>query len=106
MPEILGSKAAQTTTDNFASELLIKVPSWISRVVYWVKELNVNAIEYTILGSMDGTNYETVEAANDVAKNGSEFTAALTDPWIYLDFQIKANVGAAQGSVKVYCTGN
>ena len=108
MPEIIGIATNVLTTDNFVPGgcLLFKVPTWMSKVMFWVQELNVNAIEYTIVGSMDGVTYEEIVAANDVAKNGHEFTAAIEDPWVYLDFQIRANVGAAQGRVTVYAVGS
>jgi hypothetical protein len=108
MPEIIGSAVNQLTTDNFVpgAVLLLKIPSWMKTIIFWVKELNVNAIMYTVTGSVDGSTYEEIIAANDVAKNGHEFTTAITDPYIYLDFQIKAKVGAAQGRVTVYATGS
>ena len=78
----------------------------MSRVIFWVHELNVNAIEFTIQGSMDGVTYEEVVATTDVAKDASAFTAEITAPWVYLDCRVRANVGAAQGSVTVYAVGS
>jgi hypothetical protein len=108
MPELIGKTVNQLTTDNYVSCLLIQPPTRMSKVIFWVNELNANAIEFIIYGSMDGVVYASaaVVANTDVAKNANAFTAAITDPWIFLDLQIRANVGAAQGRVTVYATGS
>jgi hypothetical protein len=106
VPEIIGKRVAQASAAApYASCLLLYIPTWMQKVMFHLKENNTNAIEYTILGSMDGVVWEEVVATADLAKNASVKVTAITDPWPYLDLQIRDNVDGVHGSVTAYCSG-
>lgn len=111
MAKLLKSATA-TTTDNYADLLVLTVPYGINQVGVHILENNVNAIKYKVLGSLDGTLFETeIKAETVVAKNGSgvvlpSAVAALGDPFQKISVQIKASVGAAQGNVTATLVGN
>ena len=96
---------ARATTNAYVSALKVQVPTQMQKVMLHLKENNVNAVKYRVLGSMDDSVYEEVIAEATLAKNGSIKLDAITDPWPYLDLQIKASVEDAQGSVTAHCSG-
>ena len=104
MPVLLGYKT-QATVNAYSSILLIQSPPFISKFLFVLKENDTNAIEYQILGSLDGVNWVVVLATADLAKNASVACASITDPWIWLDLQIRSDVGDSHGSVTAYCSG-
>jgi len=101
----LGSNT-QTSTNDYASVLKVKVPGQIKTILAHLIEKNVNAIVYRIRGSVDDETYETLPNVDCIAlaKNGSAFETC-DDPWVYFDVQIKSAVAGAHGSVKVLVSG-
>jgi len=109
MPEIIAVATAQATTNAYVPGgfMRFKVPTNMTHVVFWIKELDVHTITFKVMGSMDGVDYTSeVIAATDVAKGTQTFTADIVSPWRYLDCQVQAKVGGAQGSVTAYAVGN
>lgn len=96
---------AQTSTNSYVTEILAYVLPWQNKIVY-VKENNVNAISYSVDGSMDGTDWHNLVTDVAVAKNGDSYQT-LTDAWVWLRVQIKSTVAATHSTdVDVYIGAN
>jgi hypothetical protein len=105
LPEVIGEKSSQATTNSYVTALKLQIPTHIKQILVHIKELNVNAIKYKILASTDNVTYETLKAATTIAKNGSTYET-LTDPWPWVDVQVTDDAGGTHGSVKVIITGS
>ena len=105
MPEILGKKIAQATVNAYASCLLVKTPTFIRDVMFVIEELNVGAIEFEILGSLDGSTWVSIQSTTDLAKDGVVAATLIASPWIYLDLQIRSNAEGVPGSVTAWASG-
>jgi len=104
MPELLGSVSSKLTTNAYVSALKIQVPRHIGSLLLQLVEENVNAVKFKVLGSNDDDNYETLKAETVLAKNASTYET-LTDPWLWVDIQVKASVDDAHGRVTVHVSG-
>lgn len=104
MGNVVAYNDAQTTTNDYASIVKVKLPTNMKRFLIHWKELNVNAALIKILASPDDVTYETIKAETALAKNGSSYET-LEDPWTWIDVQVKSAVAETHGSVKVYITG-
>ena len=104
MGDIMGT-VTQTTTNSAVSILKLTVPSQINEVLIHLKELKVNSVTYTILASNDDVTYETLLGTTTLLKDASAYQI-VGDSWRFIDIQIAALVGGAQGSVKVVAVGN
>jgi hypothetical protein len=105
MPELIGKVLAKATTDDYASALKLQVPTQMQKVMFHLKENDTNDVKYQVLGSMDDVVYEEVVAEDELLQDASIKLAAIDEPWPYLDLQIKASVGDAQGKVTAYASG-
>jgi hypothetical protein len=99
----LGSKT-QTSTNNYTSILKTEVPSQITKVLFHLKEQNVNVVKYKILASADDVTYETLKDETGLLKNGSVYEIC-EDPWRFFDVQIKSAVAGIHGNVKATVSG-
>ena len=71
-----------------------------SKTTIFLRETNVNAIMYSIDGSMDNTNWKNIKTDQDIAKNASAYET-LNDLWRYVRVQIIDKVGGTHGSVEL-----
>ena len=72
-------------------------------VSFTIKENNVNAIKWQVIGANDSAFVApvTVQAEATVAKNASSFYGDSAPVYRYYKVQVKANVGSSQGNVTV-----
>jgi hypothetical protein len=112
LTELLGKKLAQATVDDYADVVSLTIQPDFTKLSVYIKEKNVNAVKYKILGSMDGSVYGyEITSETVIAKNGSVYetpttNAKLADPMLYVKVQVKASVGTNQGSVDCYIAGS
>ncbi len=105
MGDILGTKT-QTSTDTYTTILKLgEISANIHTITFSLKEQNVNAVKYKILGSNDDSTYETLQAETVIAKNGSDWQT-ISEPWRYIDVKIQTSVSPNPGSVKIVAAGN
>lgn len=101
----LYSVLGQTSTNNYVTEALVFVYPWQNKIIY-ILENNVNAIEYSIDGSMNGTDWHNLTTDKDIAKNGDAYET-VTDAWVFLRVQIKSDVaGTHSTDVDIYIGAN
>lgn len=81
-----------------------RIPTQAPTVIVTLKEQNVNAIKFKVLGSADGDVWWTEKSETVIGKGAGDF-AVVTNPWVFLDVQVKASVGGSQGTVKVDVAG-
>lgn len=92
----LFSALTQTSADAYAIVLTVYVYPWQNKLVY-VIENNVNAITYSIDGSMNGSDWERILTDEAVAKNGSDYQT-LTDAWVWLRIQFKSTAAGTHST--------
>jgi len=96
----------QTSADAYATKLVAFVYPWVNKLIY-IKENNVNAITYSIDGSVDRVNWERILTDEAIAKNGADYQTN-TDAWKWLRIQIKSTAaGTHSTDVDIYiaCVG-
>lgn len=76
----------------------------VSKIAIYLKENNVNAVDYKVDGTFDGTNYQVIKAETEIAKNAEatelpSAEAKYGDPWYKVRVQIKSSVGDTHGNV-------
>lgn len=92
-----------TSTNSYAT--VCKVNDLHSRnILVSIKENNVNAIKYKILGSLDDVTYHELQAETVVTKNGSGYKS-FSDAWRFIDVQIASNVAETHGNATVVISG-
>ena len=98
-----GAGAAYTSTASYAS--CIAGPKLLSRpyscITINVKEANVNAVMYQIVGYTEASGFTrgiTLATALDVAKNGSDYQV-VSMGLLAIDVQAIDKVGGTHGSV-------
>jgi len=91
---------ATTATTNAYVTLGTLYLSGCTKTNIWLRETNVNAVMYSIDGSMDNTNWTNLKTDQDIAKNASVYET-LTDLWRYVRVQIIDKVGGTHGSVEM-----
>lgn len=103
--------ATKTSANAYADILNENVPGDLpAGVAVFLKENNVNAIDYKVDGTFDGTNWVAIKAETGIAKNGSDQVlpsaeAKLKDPWLKIRVQIKSQVAETHGNVTATLTG-
>jgi hypothetical protein len=73
--------------------------------LFHFREENTNAIKFKILASSDQITWETIKEETTLAKNGSTYET-LTDAWMFIDIQFKADTPEAQGKLTLNVSGN
>ena len=106
MANLIGSVNSKISTNDYVSALKLG----LSSIKYWnfvvhLKEDNTNAIKFKILASIDQVTWETIKAETTLAKDGSVYET-LSDAWLYIDVQFKANVADTQGKLTVNVSGS
>jgi len=104
--------ASQVTTDAYADILEISREDVdLPVILIEVLEIGgVNGITYRVLASEDATNWKQLTSNVDsltewpVAASGHSYQT-LTDAWLNLKVQVKATVGASQGTVRCIISG-
>jgi hypothetical protein len=105
MGDLVATGTVTSNVDNtYHSALLQKLPTQCSSFIVALKEQDVNALKYKILGTADGLTWWEEKAETVLAKNGS-YSQIISNPWVLLDIQVKASVGGSQGTVKVDIAG-
>lgn len=108
MPELIKDALAVASVSGYISACLVGssllVPPRGSKVIIHIKEKNVNAVKWKILGTVDGSIYEEVAAEQTLGKAASDYEV-IDDPWLGYDVQIKDSVGGSHGSVDIHVTG-
>lgn len=102
--KLLGEVSQLTSAAAFASALKIRA-DYKNKLNVHLKEHNTNDIEYQILGSLDDVTYETLVPTTDLVKNTSKYEI-LSEPWLYIDVQIRDNVAATHGKADIKIGGN
>jgi hypothetical protein len=102
--KLLGQVSQLTSAAAFATALKIRA-DYKNKANVHIKEHNTNDIEYTILGSNDDVTYETLVPTTDLAKNASKYEI-LSEPWLYINVQIRDNVAATHGKADISIGGN
>lgn len=112
MPEILNTGTA-TSANAYADLVEVTVPDSITQLAFKIRENDVNAIKYKILGSLDGTNYDDeIKAETVVNKNAndkvlpSDTGSLCADPWLKVKVQIASNVADTHGNVTATVVGS
>lgn len=92
-----------TSTNNYVS--VYKVSDSHSRhIAISIKENNVNALLYKVLGSLDDVTFHELLAETSLAKNGSDYQT-IEGAWRYIDVQIKSAVAETHGNATVLISG-
>ena len=107
MPIPLKAPTSKTSANTYASVFggMVRTGAAAKKWVIRVKENDVNSVTYKILGSIDGTNTETLGDGDGSGSTGEyaldDATAyhTLTDAWPYIDVQVKSTVGGSHGSI-------
>ena len=104
LPELIAYAGPIETTDNYATALKIKLLPQTSKAMVHIKELNVNDIDWKILGSIDDSIYFEEMTDTSVTKNDSD-AHEVTKAWIYLDIQVKSTMSNDSGEIAVAVSG-
>jgi len=104
MPELIAYTGPIETTDAYTTALKAKLPPQISKAMVHIKELDVNDIDWKILGSIDDRIYFEEKAEATVTK-GSSDAYEVTKAWIYLDVQVKSTVENNSGEIAIAVSG-
>jgi hypothetical protein len=95
------------TTNDYAALISIKVPSQINKLLFYLKEEDLNAVLFKIEGAQD-ENFvyaEELLAETLLAQDGSVFET-LSDPWLFVRVLVKGAVEDTQGSVSCIISGS
>jgi hypothetical protein len=95
------------TANDYAALITVKAPSHISRLLFCLKEEDVNDVVFKIEGSMDQSFVVAVElkAETFLGKDGVVFET-LSDPWLYMRVLHKAVVAETQGRTSCVVSGS
>lgn len=85
-----------TSADAYATFLTAYVYPWQNKLIY-VIENNVNAITYSVDGSVDNANWVRIVTDQAIAKNGSDYQT-VTDAWIWLRVQVKSTAAGTHST--------
>ena len=103
MGDILFDKS-QTSTAQYASVGILKLPTQMSRFAVSIKETgNVKSVKYKILGSYDGTNYSEIKGETTILKNAFSTPEIITVDYVWIDIQIID--GDGHGNARVVVAG-
>jgi len=92
----LFSIETQTSANAYATFLTAYVYPYVNKIVY-VKENNINAVSYSVDGTVDGTNWVNLVTDQPVLKNGDAYST-FTEPWVKLRVQVKSTVAATHST--------
>jgi hypothetical protein len=104
MPELIAYAGPIETTDAYTTALKVKLPPQISKAMVHIKELDVNDIDWKILGSIDDDIFFEEMAEAKVSQDDSD-VHEVTKAWIYLDVQVKSAVSNNSGDISVAISG-
>jgi len=104
LPELIAYAGPIETTDAYATALKVKLPPQISKAMAHIKELDVNDVDWKILGSIDDSIYFEEYAEATVSKGDSD-VHEVTKAWIYLDIQVKSAVSNNSGEIAIAISG-
>lgn len=104
MTELLASVGPVTSATDYASALKLHVPPQTSKMMVHIKEDNVNAIKWTILGSIDDVFYSEEMAEASILKDGFD-VHEITKAWCYIDVIIKSTVKDVHGKALIAVSG-
>jgi hypothetical protein len=95
------------TTNDYSALITVKVPSHISKLLFCLKEEDVNDVLFKIEGSMDQSFVVAVELkAETLLVKDSVVFETLSDPWLYVRVLHKAAVAEAQGRTSCGVSGS
>jgi hypothetical protein len=104
LPELIAYAGPIETTDAYATSLKVKLPPQINKAMVHIKELDVNDIDWKILGSIDDDIYFEEMAEAEVSQDDSD-VHEVTKAWIYLDVQVKSAVSNNSGEISIAISG-
>lgn len=94
--------SAQTTTDAYADvagSVIDTGDKSIGSLAIVLRNTHVaNDIDWKVLGSIDGSTYVEVQAEATIQQSSSGTYSTTTAVWRYYKVQVKATVGASQGT--------
>jgi hypothetical protein len=95
------------STNDYEALITVKVPSQISKLLFCLKEEDVNDVLFKIEGSMDQSFLVAVElkAETSLVKDSVVFET-LSDPWLYVRVLHKAAAAEAQGRTSCAVSGS
>jgi hypothetical protein len=95
------------TTNDYATLISIKVPSQINKLLFYLKEEDLNIVLFKIEGAQDEdfVYAEELKAETLLAQNGS-FFETLSDPWLFVRVLVKAAEEDTQGAVSCIISGS
>jgi hypothetical protein len=104
LPELIAYTGTIETTDNYVTALKAKIPPQISKAMVHIKKLDVNDIDWKILGSIDDDIYFEEMSEAEVSQDDSD-VHEVTKAWIFLDIQVKSTVSNTSGDISVAVSG-
>ena len=101
-PRIVVIEQDFTTTNSFASVKsdYFFVKAYRSKIIEVINEDDANDLDLKILVSNDKTNWKTKVSSTTLAAGSEPYVAVLTEPWLYIDVQVKSTVADQQASGK------
>lgn len=87
----------QTSANAYATKLGAYVYPWKNILIY-IKENNINAIEYSIDGSMDDDEWHNLVTDQDIARDGDAYETIINNAWAYIRVQIKSDVAGTHST--------
>jgi hypothetical protein len=104
VPELIAYAGPIETTDAYATALKVKLLPQTSKAMVHIKELDVNDVDWKILGSIDDDIYFEEMAEAEVTQDNSD-VHEVTKAWIYLDIQVKSAVSNNSGEIAIAVSG-
>jgi hypothetical protein len=104
VPELIAYAGPIETTDAYATALKVKLLPQTSKAMVHIKELDVNDVDWKILGSIDDDIYFEEMAEAEVTQDDSD-VHEVTKAWIYLDIQVKSAVSNNSGEIAIAVSG-
>jgi hypothetical protein len=95
------------TTNDYAALITVNIPSHISKLLFCLKEEDVNDVVFKIEGSMEQSFVVAVELkAETLLVKDSVVFETLSDPWLYVRVLHKAAAAEAQGRTSCAIAGS
>jgi hypothetical protein len=93
------------TTDNYVDGEILDARLLKDKLFHIENTHGANAIKYKILACIDPCNWSEIKVETALAA-GVEAIDTSTAAWAYFKYQVKASVGASQGTVKAFMSGS
>lgn len=106
-PAVIGKSSHVPATKKYRNALNVTVDRWGNATIIHIKENGLAPVTYQILGSLDNTDWQTVSNSKGILQEGvvilksSSAFIVITDPWIHLAVQVKAQNADSKGSVSI-----